>query len=441
MTLSIDPSIVKRGLSAHAAIGLIGGALLYLVCLTGTVLVLYEEWQRFEQPDAPEMNEISPAAVQRAVESVIESEDELTSHLYVHMPAEELPRTTVTTDTKALHIDADGSVVVPEQNAWSEFLYGLHYTLNLPTLVGISIVGLLGAMMIALAITGIVAHPKIFRDAFRLRSRNKGGVALADWHNRLSVWTLPFTLAIALTGAIIGLATLAAYGIATASYGGDVEAVYAPLFGSEPEANPAPAGMPNVALALTYMGANYPDVEVTYAILHDPGTAGQHMQIIGAHKQRLIFGEYYSFTAEGAFAGTAGLADGSLGQQAAASTYNLHFGNYGGLTVKIIYIIFGLALTAVCATGTFIWLGKRRRRGIHEPRLRAAWHAVVWGAPGALVLTLAVRFTVGNEAPFAVIFWVTFLLTVALAIWWANRKVSSELEHGLQVPTSSQSQA
>ena len=255
------------------------------------------------------------------------------------MPAEELPRTTVTTDTKALHVDADGSVVVPEQNAWSEFLYGLHYTLNLPTLVGISIVGLLGAMMIALAITGIVAHPKIFRDAFRLRSRNKGGVALADWHNRLSVWTLPFTLAIALTGAIIGLATLAAYGIATASYGGDVEAVYAPLFGSEPEANPAPAGMPNVALALTYMGANYPDVEVTYAILHDPGTAGQHMQIVGAHKQRLIFGEYYSFTADGAFAGTAGLADGSLGQQAAASTYNLHFGNYGGLTVKIIYIL------------------------------------------------------------------------------------------------------
>ena len=428
MTFTIDSSTVKRGLSAHAAIGLLGGALLYLVCLTGTVLVLYEEWQRFEQPDAPEMSEISPAAVQRAVESVIGSEDEPTTHLYVHMPVEELPRTTITTDTQAVHVDADGEIVVPEENAWSEFLYGLHYTLNLPTLVGISIVGLLGAMMIALAITGIIAHPKIFRDAFRLRSRNKGGVALADWHNRLSVWTLPFTLAIALTGAIIGLATLAAYGIATASYGGDVEAVYAPLFGDEPEANPAPASMPDVAAALSYMNTTYPDVEVTYAILHDPGTPGQHVQLVGAHSQRLIFGEYYSFTADGTFKGTAGLADGSLGQQAAASTYNLHFGNYGGLTVKIAYIVFGLALTAVCATGTFIWLGKRRRRGIREPRLRAAWQAVVWGAPGALALTLFVRLAAGNEAPFAAIFWLSFSLSVAVAAWRAKESVSSEPE-------------
>ncbi len=440
MTLTIDPSTVKRGLSAHAAIGLIGGALLYLVCLTGTVLVLYEEWQRFEQPHAPEMSEISPAAVQRAVEAVIAGEDQPTTHLYVHMPVEELPRTTITTDTQAVHVNADGRVMVPEENAWSEFLYGLHYTLNLPTLIGISIVGLLGAMMIALAVTGIIAHPRIFRDAFRLRSRNKGGVALADWHNRLSVWTLPFTLAIALTGAIIGLASLAAYGIATASYGGDVEAVYAPLFGDEPDADPARAGMPDVATALSYMSASHPDVEVTYAILHDPGTAGQHMQMVGAHGQRLIFGEYYGFTADGTFTGTAGLADGSLGQQAAASIYNLHFGNYGGLIVKIAYILFGIALTAVCATGTFIWLGKRRRRGIQEPRLRAAWHAVVWGAPAALGLTLVVRLVAGNEAPFAAIFWFAFSLAIGIAIWRAREPISSEPAQDSNAPLPGQSQ-
>ncbi|OYX65440.1 MAG: peptidase [Sphingomonadales bacterium 32-64-17] len=434
MAFSVPPSIVKRGLSAHAAIGLIGGALLYLVCLSGTVLVLYEEWQRFEQPEAPEMSEISPAAVQRAVEAVIESEGKPTSHLYVHMPVPELPRTTITTDTQAVHVDADGSVVVPEENAWSEFLYGLHYTLNLPTLVGISIVGVLGALMIALAITGIVAHPRIFRDAFRLRSRNKGGVGLADWHNRLSVWTLPFTLAIALTGAIIGLATLTAYAIAAVNYGGDLEAVYAPLFGDEPEENAAPAGAPDVAAALTYMNAACPDVAVTFAILHDPGTAGQHTQIVGAHSQRLIFGEYYNFTGDGTFTGAVGLADGALGQQAAASIYNLHFGNYGGLIVKIAYIVFGAALTVVCATGTYIWLGKRRRRGVQEPRLRAAWHAVVWGGPAALVLTLAVRFVAGNEAPFAAIFWVAFILSVIIAAARTPAAVQRDMEATLSKP-------
>jgi uncharacterized iron-regulated membrane protein len=415
MSLALDPSTVKRGLSAHAAIGLIGGALLYLVCLTGTVLVLYEEWQRFEQPAAPEMASIEPAAVQRAVEAVLAGEDEPTTHLYVHMPAPELPRTTITTDTQAVHVDAAGAIAGPEENAWSDFLYALHYTLNLPALVGITIVGALGAMIVALAVSGVIAHPRIFRDAFRLRARNSGGVALADWHNRLSVWTLPFTLAIALTGAIIGLASLAAYGIATASYGGDVEAVYAPLFGDEPEADAAPAPAPDVAAAMRYMARAYPDVEVTYAVLHDPETAGQHVQMVGAHHQRLIFGEYYAFDAGGNFMGTAGLADGALGQQAAASTYNLHFGNFGGLIVKLAYILFGLALTAVCATGTYIWLGKRRRRGIREPRLTAMWHAVVWGSPFALALTLVARLVIGNHAPFTAIFWIALILAILIA--------------------------
>ncbi|QZH73969.1 MAG: PepSY domain-containing protein [Erythrobacter sp.] len=428
MNLAIEPGTVKRGLSAHAAIGLLAGALLYLVCLSGTVLVLYEEWQRFEQPAAPEMSAIAPAAVQRAVTEVMAQEaaagESLTTHLYVHMPTGELPRATLTTDTQAFHLNPDGSRAVPEENAWSEFLYGLHYTFNLPTLVGITIVGILGALMLALAITGVMAHPRIFRDAFRLRARSTGGVALADWHNRLSVWTLPFSLALALTGAVIGLATVTAYALAWTNYGGDVEAVYAPIFGEEMEGESPPETLPDVAAALDYMAEEHPGIFVSYAILHDPGTPAQHVQIVGGHEQRLIFGEYYMFAPDGSFHGTAGMADGALGQQAAASIYSLHFGDYGGLPVKIAYIVFGLALTVVSATGVYIWLGKRRRRGIVEPRLAALWGAVVWGSPLALALTLAVRLVAGNDAPFTAIFWIALAVMLLVAGWrphWISR--------------------
>lgn len=432
MNLVPEPATVKSALSAHAAIGLLAGALLYLVCLSGTVLVLYQEWQRFEQPDAPEMTAIDPDAVQRGIAAVIGTEQgqPATTHLYVHMPVDKLPRTTVTTDTQAFHLDSAGRIATPEENLWSEFLYGLHYTLNIPFaqgLVGITIVGILGMLIVALAISGVIAHPRIFRDAFRLRARDGGGVGLADWHNRLSVWTLPFTLAIAVTGAVIGLATVTAYGVAAVYYEGDVEAVYSPIFGEEAEPNPAPAPLPDVAAALRYMAANHADVTVTYAIVHDPGTAGQHVQIVGEHPRRLIFGEYYAFDAGGNFQGTAGMADGSLGQQAAASNYNLHFGNYGGYPVKVAYIVFGLGLTVVCATGVFIWLGKRRRRGIEEPRLLAAWHGVVWGAPAALVLTLAVRLVAGNTAPFAAIFWFA-LVAIVLAAAFAPSRMPKGLQ-------------
>ena len=431
MTVAPETSTVKRALSAHAAIGLLGGLLLYIVCLSGTLLVFYEEWQRFEQADPPQMTEIDPDAVQRGMEAMMARQEGKppTTHFYVDMPLEELPTTRVITDTESFHIDAQGNLAGPEEIAWSNFLYGLHYTLNIPVaqgLVGITIVGILGMLMLALAISGIIAHPKIFRDAFRLRARHGNGVGLSDWHNRLSVWTLPFGVALSLTGAVIGLSTVSAYAAAAVFYDGDVEALYATIFGEEGEPDPAPAPLPDIATPLRYMAANHPEVRVTYVTVHEPGTAGQHVQIVGEHPRRLIFGEYYMFSPQGNFMGTAGLADGDLGQQAAASNYDLHFGNFGGLPVKVLYFVFGLALTVVSATGVYIWLGKRSRRGIEEPRLRAMWNAAVWGSPFALALTLAVRFAFGNAAPFAAIFWLTLAGLVAVAALVPGMRRSTE---------------
>jgi len=424
MSNLIQPGTVKQSLSAHAAIGLIAGALLYIVSLTGTIAVFYQELQRVEQPEAPEMQSIAPDAVQRGVAAVLASEagKPATTHLYVHLPEPELPRTTITTDTQALHLAQDGSIAGSEEIGWSDFLVKLHYTLNLPALVGITIVGILGVMMLALVVSGVVAHPRIFRDAFRLRARNGNGTGLADWHNRLSVWTLPFSVAIALTGALIGLASIAAYAIATTDYDGDVEAVYGPIFGEEGEADPRPAPVANVAGALSHMASAYPDVRVTYAILHDPLTRGQHVQIVGEHERRLIFGEYYAFDAKGNFHHVVGLSDGELGQQAAASTYQLHFGTFGGLGVKLAYLLFGAALTAICATGIYIWLGKRRRRGIDEPRIRGAWHGLVIGTPVALAATFAARLLIGNDFPFALAFWSVTLIAVIVGAMSRKRE-------------------
>lgn len=418
MSVALEPGTVKRALSAHAAIGLIAGALLYLVSLTGTLSVFYEELQRIEQPRAPEMERIDPDAVQRGVEAMLASEagKPATTHLSVHMPSAGLPRATITTDRQARHLSADGTLAEPEEIAWSDFLVQLHYMLNVPGLVGISLVGAAGAMMLALSLSGVIAHPRIFRDAFRLRARNRGGVALADWHNRLSLWTLPFSVAIALTGAMIGLAGVTAYAVAGAGYDGDTQAVYAPVFGEEPKVDRSPAAGPNMAAALDYMATRYPRVSISYLVLHDPGTVGQHIRIVGLHERRLIFGEYYGFDGKGHFLGTAGLADGALGQQVAASAYGLHFGSYGGLWVKVAYGVFGLAVTAICATGTYIWLGKRRRRGHVEPLLRAAWNGVVWGAPVMLAVTFLVRILLGNGAPFAAIFWSGYGSLVASAL-------------------------
>lgn len=417
MSTAFAPSTVQRALSAHAAIGLIAGALLYLVCLTGTASVFFAELQRLEQPVAPEMSGISPAAVQRAAQALLASEKGKppTTHLYVHLPVEDLPRTTIITDTQAFHVRPDGTLAEPEEVAWSDFLIALHYQLNINGIVGITVVGVLGVMILALSINGVIAHPRIFRDAFRLRARDPGGLALADWHNRMSVWTLPFSIAIALTGAVIALASPAVGLLAAVYEKGDVEAVYAPIYGEEGKPDKRPAPMPDIAATLAYMAAHYPDARPLYATIEAPGTRGQTVQIGADHPRRLIFWENYRFDAQGRFLGSVGLADGTAGQQSLASLYKLHFGNFGGLTVKLAYLVFGAALTAICATGISIWLGKRRRRGHDEPALYRAWDAVVWGTPAALVLSLLVRFTMGNKAPVVAVFWLASAVALAAA--------------------------
>ena len=407
MSAAPEPSSVKRALAGHAAIGLLTGALLYIVCLTGTVAVFLPELQRLEQSDAPEMTKIAPASVQRGIEAMLarEAGQPTTTHVFVHMPVPNMLRAMVSTDRQTMVLGADGSIAGPQQDAWSDFLLALHYTLNLPALVGMTLVGALGVMILALSIGGIIAHPRIFRDAFTLRARDRNGLGLADWHNRLSIWTLPFSAAIALTGAVIGLAGVTAWGLAALFENGKIEQVYAPLFGPEGKPDPRTAGAPNVVAVLDYMARHYPQVTPTYVTVHEPLTIGQEVQVTARHPHRLIFGENYRFDSNGRFLGTAGLADGHLGQQAAGSTYSLHFGDYGGLAVKLAYVLFGAALTAICATGISIWLGKRRRRGLREPHLERLWDSVVWGTPSILCVTLIVRLVAGNALPFVALFW------------------------------------
>lgn len=417
-TPTTGQTLVRRALGGHAAIGLLAGALLYIIALTGTVVVIHDRWQRWEQPGVAEVGSLSPRAAQAAMLSGFAQDrgKPRTTHLYLRMPTDDLPRPVVTTDHGSWYVDENGRVVAREAHAWTEMVIGLHEYLHLPTTWGMMLVGALGVALAALAVTGVLAHPRIVRDAFRLRIRHGPQIARADWHNRLGVWTLPFVLAVTLTGAFIGLGSVGFTVLARAYSGGNLEKAYAPVFGHEPEPDAARAALPDVSAALDLLAARVPQATPTYVIVHDPGTRGQHVQILAEHPRRLIYGETYRFSAEGRWRGPVRMADGALGQQAAASAYNLHFGNYGGLAVEIAYMLLGSALCVVAATGTSLWLCKRRRRGTGSDRLEACWTVIVWGTPLALVATAWLRAAAGFDAPLVTAFWSLLAGGLAIAI-------------------------
>lgn len=382
--MSERPSLVQRALGGHAALGLLSGALMYVIVLSGTLAVVGPRLDRWEQPGAPEMTELAPMIAQRVIESGLRASASPPAVISITPPSDAQPRATLTADGPIVYIRADGTLGPPVRHSWSDFVLALHEYLTLPSTIGLLLVGALGSMLAALAITGVVAHPRIFRDAFRLRPRGNRQLAQADWHNRLAVWTLPFSLAIALTGAFLGLAALSAQVIADRYHGGDLSAVYKPVFGDQTSPGGAPAPVADVARALKTMRARLPDANPTYIGITAPGTVGQRVQIIAELPRRLIYGESYRFDGAGRYLGHVGLSDGALGQQVAASTYKLHFGNFGGPIVELAYVLLGFALTAITGTGMSLWLQKRRRRGAASPRLEAFWAVMVWGVPIAM---------------------------------------------------------
>lgn len=425
------PRFVAQALSGHMAIGVAISALLYIICLSGTLLVFNQELQRWEQPGAPEMAALSPDAAQAGARAVLESESEPSAHLFIRLPDSEFPRAIVSTDSSTIFLDADGSPAGEEAFPWTQFIIDMHYYLHLPATLGLTVVGLLGVMLLAMALTGFFAHPRIFRDAFSFRFF-RGRLTQADLHNRLSVWTAPFHIAVAATGAILGLASIAAFAIAMANFDGDTGAVFEPVFGAEPEPDQAPAQLANISGALDFMEAEHPDLNPTYVILHDPGTAGQFLQVMAEHPDRVIFGEYYNFNADGVFQRTAGMADGEIGQQVAGSLYQVHFGSFGGLPVKLAYVVLGLGLTVIVASGLRIYFMKREERGRPARRLDSAWSATLWGAPAAIAAASLARSFAGLEDDaLTAVFWGIMALTIIAAMIRPDRESVSKIARGI----------
>ena len=103
-------------------------------------------------------------------------------------------------------------------------------------------------------------------------------------------------------------------------------------------------------------------------------------------------------------------------RQAAASTYNLNFGNYAGLPVELAYIVFGISLCVVTSTGITLWLRKRSRKGLPTERLAAAWTVTVWGIPLALLAMAWLRFAAGPDVPLVSAFWALMLIGLLFSV-------------------------
>lgn len=427
----LSPALVKQSLASHAWLGLAVGAFMYLVCLSGSFLVFEHELEHWEQADAPERQHVTSEQVQRAynlLEAQVAaaeqdepaSDDDHHHHMFVMLPSADSPHLTVASDDGSYFVNADGSLGDKVEAPWTRLLIDLHLYLHLPKSFGMIVVSILGVMLCGLVISGFLSHPRIFKDAFTLRPQAATRLSQADWHNRFSVWGAPFHLMIGITGAFFGLASLFVLIGAQAFYDGDTSKVVPAIYGAEPQLE-QPLQTAAVGKALAQMPDIAPKTEPFYITVEDVGTPEQYILLGAKHPERLIYAEQYRFDSAGNYLSKVGFSDGEAGRQAIFSVYRLHFGHFGGLLVKLAYLILGLALSVIAVSGINIWLAKRRQRD----GLNNIWTAIVWGTPLAIGLTALSQLTLGFSSHW--LFWGTLVVTALFTQRLDNHKRSKAI--------------
>ena len=169
----VPPTFVRTVLSGHSGLGLVAAALIYIVCLSGTVAVFLNELKLWEEPAAPTMTTASPQAVQAFAEAITKAHPKA-GVVYMGLPAPDMPRLYAFVGEQVFVADAQGRIAGEASAPWAHFLEHLHIYLHLPETLGLIVVGLIGAALTGLIVSGFLAHPKIFRDAFAFRWAGAG---------------------------------------------------------------------------------------------------------------------------------------------------------------------------------------------------------------------------------------------------------------------------
>ncbi len=426
----VPADFVRAMLAGHSALGLAFAALIYVVCFSGSIAVFTYEFIRWEQPARPVLHAVSPQAADAAFRAVL-AKNPKAHDLFIRLPEPSSPRLSVHGDDAqggehTWYADATGKLAGEQKTPWSNFQATLHTVLHLPRAWGGFIVGLTGVALLSSLVSGVLSHPRVFKDAFAFRWGGSKRLQEADLHNRISVWGLPFHLIVSLTGAFLGLTLIIVGVLAMATFKGDTSKAYALFTGPSVKDDPRPAAQViSIETVLDNLKARYPNARPTYAYVEHPGETGQHASVNLVTEGRLSRGETVVVDGAGKILGEVGYESGSVGMRVLSTMTPLHFGWFGGWPIKVAYLLLGLGLTSVTSSGVAIWLARRRDKGRPAPRWERVWTAFVWSQPLGYAISALVALAV--PAPPVAVWGAVTLLATASAIAWTPRTISAAL--------------
>jgi uncharacterized iron-regulated membrane protein len=265
--------------------------------------------------------------------------------------------------------------------SFQDFMRALHYYLFAPGTIPMYVVTALGFVLVLALTTGLIAYKKFWRGFFRMpRWHRDRRTWFGDLHRLIGLWSLWFV-------ALIGLTSVWYF----------VEHAGLDLNTPEPAVT-APAmsrkvtgDQINVWAALAH--EQMPGLAITAIYLpYEPGNPvivqGQWRAWLVRERTNAVFLDPVT----GSIVGKRIAHDMGVGERIVHTADPLHFGNFGGLAVKLIWVVFGLLLTAMAGSGAYIYVKRTKMAVSSGISLGIFDYLGVWKWPSVVATTLVPIF-------------------------------------------------
>jgi uncharacterized iron-regulated membrane protein len=386
----------------HTWAGVIVGSVLFAIFWMGTLSVFDQEIDRWMMPATRLPAAPKSIPLDATILPLLDQRAPNASQWLLRWPEHRIPVLRLMFPNASgalvtLYVDPTTGEALPDPGTLggSGFFFPFHYTLNLPHRnAGIWLVGLAGMAMLALLVSGVIIHRKIFREFFTFRPDRSFQRASLDLHNVLGVLGLPFHFVITLSGLIIFFSIYFPSAFA-ATYGGNQATFFSEAFDifSRPKAGRAEKmeslDAPLREAMRIWAARGNAGEPYVLRVMH-PGDANAYVEVNRSFEDRVTM------------TGFAVYIDGGTGEVLRVShqapilvaqrfVAGLHFIQFEHWTLRWLYFLAGLAGCVTIATGLIVWLEARRKR---HKRLGLAGVRIVEGltvgsTAGIVVATLA----------------------------------------------------
>ncbi|MFN8349749.1 MAG: PepSY-associated TM helix domain-containing protein [Spirosomataceae bacterium] len=353
----------------HSWFGLVTGIFLLMLGLSGSLLVFMEELDSFLYHNTLT---VKPAGVPLPLDSLYriitthhpnldgiawlnpEASPEESHHFRLYMNDARL----ISYDLGAVNLNQYTGDVLRQgrgddlEVGWIEWLFQFHFSFHLG-MPGAALTAIFGLTMLISILTGMVVYRKFIWKVLTFRvgiNRKNWRTISSDLHRIIGVWALVFNAVIFFTGFWLN------------------------LFAFEKktwvnEMVPTPANtLAKVSLQNLYRQAlqKAPDFTPNYVYL--PTQPHRKFSVRGRYndenplfsgRNAIVFDAY-----TGKFEGITRYSNLSVWKKTEATFRPLHVGNYGGLFVKILYVIIGLTPGLLSVTGFLLWWRRKRKKSI-----------------------------------------------------------------------------